>query len=211
VVVVAVRRQDPSEKLAADRDVSETLRFRRACPGQLLTYNDTHDKESVMTTNMRYLLALPVLGALLIPPSVLAQGALETFGKEIELSRSALQTQRKALVAENLGVTEQENPEFWSVYDDYRTAMTKPGDRQVKLITDYADAYVSGKLTDEEAKRFVKEFLSLQSDALKIRKRYVMKFSKVLSPKKVMRLYQIENKFDAIVNAELSQQIPLVE
>jgi len=164
-----------------------------------------------MTTKTQYLLALTVLGPLLIPPPILAQGALETFGKEIELSRSALQTQRKALVAENLGVTEQENPDFWSVYNDYRTAMSKPGDRQVKLITDYADSYVSGKLTDEEAKRFVKEFLSLQSDALKIRKRYVRKFSKVLPPKKVMRLYQIENKFDAIVNAELSAQVPLVE
>jgi hypothetical protein len=164
-----------------------------------------------MKTKTRYLLGMTVLGALLIPPPILAQGALETFGKEIELSRSALQTQRKALVAENLGISEQENSQFWSVYNDYRMAMSKPGDRQVKLITDYADSYVSGQLSDEQANRFVKEFLSLQSDLLEVRKHYVKKFSKVLSPKKVMRLYQIENKFDAIVNAELAQQIPLAE
>lgn len=164
-----------------------------------------------MKMKSRYLAAISVLGALLIAEPIWAQGALETFGKEIELSRAVLQTQRKALVAENLGLSEQENPGFWSVYNDYRVAMSKPGDRQVKLITDYADSYVSGQLTDEEAKRFVKEFLSIQSDAVNVRKRYVSKFSKVLPTKKVMRLYQIENKFDAVVNAELAARIPLVE
>jgi len=40
---------------------------------------------------------------------------------------------------------------------------------------------------------------------------YVPKFEKVLPPKKVARLYQIENKMRALVNYELARQIPLVK
>ncbi len=52
--------------------------------------------------------------------------------------------------------------------------------------------------------------MKIQSDQLRIRKKYLRKFRKVLSPKTLARFYQIENKLDAVANVAMAQGIPLV-
>ena len=53
--------------------------------------------------------------------------------------------------------------------------------------------------------------IALQEDRLNLLKSYIPKFSKVLPTKKVVRLYQVENKLDAILGYELARGIPLVK
>jgi hypothetical protein len=128
---------------------------------------------------------------------------------EIELTREVIQTQRKAIIAKNMQFTEEESQAFWPVYNVYREAMRKVGDRKVKLISSYADNYRD--LTDEEAKGLLAEFLKIQKAEWKVKKKFVRKFRKALSEKKVMRFYQVENKLDAIVNVQLAADIPLAK
>jgi len=52
--------------------------------------------------------------------------------------------------------------------------------------------------------------MKVQSDLLKVRKKYLKKFKKVLPPKTLARFYQIENKLDAVSNVTMAQGIPLV-
>jgi hypothetical protein len=128
---------------------------------------------------------------------------------DVELSREVLQTQRKALVAKNMDMTEEESQVFWPVYNDYRAAVREVNDRKVKLITDYAANY--GTLSDEKAEEMLSEFLKIQKAEVKVKKGYVKKFKRVLPIKKVLRFYQVENKLDAIVNFQLARDIPLVK
>ena len=54
-------------------------------------------------------------------------------------------------------------------------------------------------------------YFDIQSDILKIRKKYVRRFRKILPDIKVMRLYQIENKIRAEVDAALAIMVPLAD
>ena len=127
----------------------------------------------------------------------------------IEVTRAAVQTERKAIVASAMKLSEQESQAFWPVYNDFRADMNKVIDRQVRLIRDFAKHYNS--LSDEKAKAMVSEYLSIEKAKLKLRQRYVRKFEKVLPPKKVMRYYQTENKLDALINVQLAREIPLAK
>jgi hypothetical protein len=46
---------------------------------------------------------------------------------------------------------------------------------------------------------------------LELRRNYVKKFKKVLPVIKVVRLYQIDSKLNAVLDFQLAAQIPLVQ
>ena len=123
--------------------------------------------------------------------------------------RADIQTDRQALVAGSLGLTEEEGEAFWPVYRDYRNDMAKVGDRMQTLIQDYAQIWDTA--TEEQAKTMVNQMLAIQRDELKVRKSHLSKFRKVLPEVKVARFLQIENKIDVIVKLGLADVIPLIE
>lgn len=127
---------------------------------------------------------------------------------DIAMSRAELQAERQAIVTANLDLTDGEALAFWPLYRDYRVDMARVGDRLVKLITDYAAK--RDTLTDAEAATMLDEMLSIQSDELSVKKKFQRVFGKVLSPKKVARFYQIENKIDALIRVQIADVVPLV-
>ena len=123
--------------------------------------------------------------------------------------RTDIQSDRQALVAASLGLTEEEGEAFWPVYREYRSDMAKVGDRMQTLIQDYAEIWDTA--TEEQAKTMVNQMLAIQRDELKVRKSHLSKFRKVLPEVKVARFLQIENKIDVIVKLGLADVIPLIE
>ncbi len=91
---------------------------------------------------------------------------------------------------------------------EYAAEKKRVNDRLVKIITDYAASFED--MSHKLARSLVDDHMDVQRDLLKVRKKYLRKFDKVLPPKKVARFYQIENKLDAITNVLLAEQIPLV-
>ena len=142
--------------------------------------------------------------------TVFAQGAYEEFKEEIELMREISQIGREIIVERNMQLSTEESQKFWPVYEGYMSAMAEVNDRRVKLITDYADSYVSESLSDKKALRLLSEFLSMERARLKVKRQYVPKFKKVLPPKKVVRFFQVDNKLDSLINIEMAAEIPLV-
>ena len=123
--------------------------------------------------------------------------------------RTDIQSDRQALVAASLGLTDEEGEAFWPVYRDYRNDMAKVGDRMQLLIQEYSKIWDSA--TDVQAKTMVDQMLDIQRDELKVRKSHLSKFRKVLPEVKVARFLQIENKIDAIVKLGFVDSIPLIE
>lgn len=156
----------------------------------------------------RFVIAMVSVATLLVGAgSSLAQTDTQTA--VLEISRADIQADRKALVAANLPLTEEQGAAFWPVYREYRLEMDKVADGVIALITNYAKNYAT--LDDKQATGLVKEFLDLQKDSGEVKKKYVGKFSKVLPGKSLMRFYQIENKLDTIVMAAVAGEIPLVK
>ena len=146
----------------------------------------------------------PGLVAVLLATPLLAQQ-----DKQIELNRLALQRQRNELVNQFMKLNLKEVAAFLPVYEAYRTEMGKIGDRTQKLIIDYANNQEN--LSDQKALAMLDESLKIKEAELELRRKYVEEFKRVLPPKKVVRFFQVDNKFDAIVNYNLAGSIPLVE
>jgi hypothetical protein len=161
-------------------------------------------------SSLRISLVLSLVGALMATV-VFAQGSYKQHKEQIELTRWSIQSERRTAVANNLQLSEQEGKTFWPLYDEYRAAMGKVGERTIKLITDYADAYTKNSLTNDQALQMVNDYLSIETDKLKVKKRYVKRFQSVLPPKKLARFFQIDNKMDVSINAAIAKEVPLVE
>jgi len=127
--------------------------------------------------------------------------------EEIRLTREVINNTRQALVTRAMDLTPGEMQRFWPLYREYRLAALKVGDRIVTLITTYADNYQN--LTDKDADKLLTEFVRIEEERARLKAQYLPKFKKVLPPKKVVRFYQIENKLDTALLAEVGQAIPL--
>ena len=125
----------------------------------------------------------------------------------IEVTRADIQTDRKAIIAANLPLSDVQAAGFWPLYREYRAEMDLVGDRIVKLIKEFVDTY--GVMTDEKATPMLNELLAIQKDAVKVKSKYTPRFTKIMPAKNVLRFYQIENKLDTIVMMDIAGTIPL--
>ena len=128
---------------------------------------------------------------------------------EIELTRAGIRDQRQTMVTQYMRLTPEESQRFWPLYRSYQAEMRTLGDKVVKLIKDYAANYE--RLSDRQAEKILDRSLKLDEEELKLKRKYLPRFRKILPPKKVTRYYQLENQLDAVVRYNLAGSIPLVE
>ena len=156
---------------------------------------------------MKYISMLAVLLIVSIALPLAAQQGKPA--DNMNVVREALRANKKALVADNMQLTESEAKAFWPVYEEYQTEMKVIGDRMVKLIENYGATHKV--MTDDTAGKLLKNLMSIQRDRVTLQEKYLPKFEKVLPMTKVARYYQIENKFRAVVDYDVTSEIPLVE
>lgn len=152
-------------------------------------------------------LAAAVVAGLIVALS--CSHALAQTPNDIALTRAEIQTERQAIVAENLHLEDAQAKAFWPLYREYRMELSKVGDRFISLVESYAKSM--NTLTDAQAQSMLDEFFAIQKDEIKIKSAWAPKFAKVIPPKAVTRFYQIENKLDTIMRFEAADAIPLVE
>jgi hypothetical protein len=128
--------------------------------------------------------------------------------EEMLFTRAVIAAGRAEIVLVTLGLTEEEGKLFSPVYLDYRVDMDKEAARLADLILDYSDNF--GNLSDEKALEMLDEYLNIEKKRIAVKKKYVKRFKKVLTPKKLVQFYQIGNKMDAIIMLELAAEVPLV-
>jgi hypothetical protein len=121
----------------------------------------------------------------------------------------AVRANRKALVAVNLALSDEEAAKFWPLYDRYQSELAPVGDRIQALVLDYSASFKD--LSDDKAKHLMDGYLAAEADRLQIRRTYLGEFEKILPGRTVARFYQLENKFDAILRYELAATIPVVD
>ncbi len=153
---------------------------------------------------MRIVTSLLLLALLVIP----AHGG-EAARANLEILRDTIRANKRALVAVNLDLSDQEAARFWPVYDRYEKELTAVNDRLVKLIQDYTTSFHD--LSNEKAMKLVEDYLSVEAARVDVRRIYLPEFAKALPGKKVARFYQIENKMDAVVRYDLAAEIPVIE
>jgi hypothetical protein len=150
-----------------------------------------------------------LLAALLtLAVSAIPGRAGEAAKANLDILRDTIRANKKALVAANLTLSDEEAARFWPLYDRYQTELTAINDRIVKVIEDYTASFTN--LSDEKALKLAEDWLSAEGDRVKVQRTYLGDFAKVLPGRKVVRFYQIENKMDAVLRYDLAGEIPVV-
>lgn len=137
-----------------------------------------------------------------------AASAQDLDWKIIQEVQSELRTERQAVVAENLPLSNDEATRFWPVYKAYRAEMDPVGDRLAKLLLAYARNVE--QMNDTRAEAFFQEWLSIERARGMVRDKFVPRVREVLPPSKAVRFFQIENKINALIDLSLAAEVPLV-
>jgi hypothetical protein len=156
-------------------------------------------------TTVRIVIA--VAGLLALAPVSGHAGSADEIN--LEILRDTIRANKRALVAVNLGLTDDEAERFWPVYDRYQAELTGVHDRLVAVIEDYTASFTD--LADEKALKLVDDYLAVEADRAAVRRAHLDAFAKVLPGRKVARFYQIENKMDAVLRYDLAAEIPVLD
>jgi hypothetical protein len=148
-----------------------------------------------------------ILFLALILPSFLALS--QTADDYIDMVRDVLKTEKKAAVAEGMDLADAEITPFWDLYNEYNNKLSQTQNKRVALIKEYAAHFDS--MTDEKADEIMVAYFKYQQELLKLKKFYYGRFKKILPKSKAARYFQLENKLQTLVDAQLALEIPLVE
>lgn len=135
--------------------------------------------------------------------------AQEAETANFDVLLDAVRANKKAVVAVNLDLTDEEAGKFWPVYDEYQGELNGVNDRLMKLVQEYTEGLKT--MTDAKALELTSQYLQVEEDRAKLRRTFLPKIEKALPGRKVARFYQIENKIDAITRYELASHIPVID
>jgi len=127
----------------------------------------------------------------------------------VELVREVLSMEKKVAVTEVMQFTNAESGPFWELYNEYNFELYKVHNQRIAVIFDFAESYEN--MTDEKADELWSAAQAYKKDVLQLQNKYYPKFKKILSAARAVRYLQLENKIDALINAELAYGIPLLE
>lgn len=127
----------------------------------------------------------------------------------IESLRADIRADKVATIRRVMQFTPQESDAFWPIYNKYAAEMTKVNDDRVSLVKDYNDKFTS--LSDADAKQMVARMLDFEQRRIEVKKKYLKEFNKsTLSGTTIAKFFQLEHRFDLLVDVELASHLPSV-
>ena len=150
----------------------------------------------------------PLAIALLVTtlsPIVHAQDTGLAADEQILLKQ--IMTDKKAVYAQNLGLTEEESAKFWPIYDEYEAKVKKLSDRFLANLNAFAERYDT--LSEADAATILNEKMAIEKERAALKQAYTKKFAKALPAKKALRYAQLETRIDLMVQRNVYGLIPL--
>jgi hypothetical protein len=125
----------------------------------------------------------------------------------LQLLKQDLRAQKKDIVTKGMQTfTEEEAKRFWPIYDAYNAELGNFVDARFALLKAYADDY--DKMTDAKATELLTRRFSIQKQRALLDEKYSKQFATALSPRRLVRFYQIEHEFDLLLELQVVSQTP---
>jgi len=106
-------------------------------------------------------------------------------------------------------LSEKEMNAFWPVYNAYQKELSKVGDEKVAVIKDYTEHIE--QVDNAKARELTMKTLTVEEKRLGVIKKYIGKFSKVLSAKQVARFFQLELQMQRLIDLQVAAELPLLK
>ena len=145
--------------------------------------------------------------ALAIAAAPLYAGAQDSVRADEQIILKQVQTDKRAVYARTLQLTDSESRAFWPIYDEYEVAAKKIDDRFVALVDEFAQKYAT--LTDADAAPMLKSKMTLEQERMALKQKYTKKIAKVLPATKALRYAQVETRIENMIRGEVYSLIPL--
>ena len=147
---------------------------------------------------MKRLLTFLLLTALLCS-SVVAQQVDDS----LRYAESIWSMQKKAMILQQMDLTEAEKSAFWPVYESYANAIQYLDMEYIRLLN-----YTAEDLTEKKAASLTENMLMNELLLAKTRKQYYRKFSKALTPAQAGKFMQIDHNFRTMLRIQMQKESP---
>ncbi len=131
------------------------------------------------------------LACLIMAANLLAQPMQNRMKERVEAQRIGFITQR-------VNLTPEESQQFWPIYNQYTDKM-----QQVRSSTKMEKTF--DDMSDADVEKMIMTQMDKESHALDLRKEYYQKFKKIISVKKIAKLYKAEQDFKGEMLKQLQE------
>jgi hypothetical protein len=131
--------------------------------------------------------------------------ALLTFSRSAaqEQTREKLDAYRIAFFTKKLNLTPKEAEKFWPVYNEFQDKKNKIQMDRLRINRDFNQNELN--MSEKEMIEAGDRFIALEVQGANLAQEYHRQFKEILSPVKVLRLYQAENQYRMQLLQELKQ------
>ena len=136
--------------------------------------------------------------------------AQDSMDQWLKMLKQDLKTHKKDIVTEEMKTfTPEEAKRFWPIYDAYNTELEKFVDARLAVMKAYIDDYDT--LTDAQATELLNRRFNIQKQRNALDDKYHKQFETALSPKRLVRFYQIEHQLQLLIELQATSSLPLAK
>jgi hypothetical protein len=136
--------------------------------------------------------------------------AQDSMDQWIKMLKEDLKAQKKDIVTQEMKTfTPEEAKRFWPIYDAYNTELEKFVDARLAVMKAYIDDYDT--LTDAQATELLNRRFNIQKQRNALDDKYRKQFETALSPKRLVRFYQIEHQLQLLIELQATSAVPLAK
>jgi hypothetical protein len=126
----------------------------------------------------------------------------------IEILKSDINTQRRTLITQAMEFSEEEAQKFWPIYKEYEIEYDKLMDKEIQLLKDYAESYEN--MGEEIAGQLANKSFEIEREQLNLSEEYFKKYTKELAIKRAVKLQQVLNRIELMINLQKASNIPVL-
>ena len=127
----------------------------------------------------------------------------------LEVLKSDINTQRRALITAAMDFSEEDAQKFWPIYKEYELEYDKLMDQEIELIKSYAESYEN--MVEEVADQIAKKSFAIEKEQLSLSEKYFNKFAKELKIRQAVKLQMVLNRIELMINLQKASTIPVLE
>lgn len=132
----------------------------------------------------------------------------QKFNSEADYMKSTYGKDKKAMVADFLKLSPEEEKIFWPIYDSYEEKRATLGTERFQILETYMDNFES--INDAMANEWMNYIFNYQDRYTKLLRDYYKRVAYDMTEVRGLQFYQIETFFDAEIRAMIYEEVPFV-
>lgn len=140
---------------------------------------------------------------LLLSISFISPLAAQEVDDTLRYAESIWSMEKKAMLLEEMDLTEAEKSAFWPVYESYSNAIQYLDMEYIRLMN-----YAEEELSESKTALRTEHMLTNELLLAKTRKQYFRKFKKALSPSQASKFMQLDHDFRTLIRTKMQKESP---